>query len=137
MNSKTPYILAAILLIIAFLIYNNRNKNLQLEIENTTAIATKASDLYTAYENNEQLGDSLYKNKLLEVTGNIVEISKNNEGEYEVLLETNSELGYVACKVENSSPNQNLLVENKLIKLKGVCSGLMMDVILINCTIVK
>jgi tRNA_anti-like len=137
MNQKTSYVLAAACLITAFLIYYFKSESSSEDSQNLIALEIKAVDLYDAYENNETIADSLYKDKLIQVNGHISEVSKNNEGEYEILLETKSELGYVACRVDNSSPNQDLIVENKDIKIKGICSGLMMDVILINCSVEK
>ena len=137
MNQKTSYILAAVCLLAAILIYYFKSDSLVSETQNIAAIEINAVNLYSAFENNEEKADSLYKEKLIQVSGHISEISKNNDGEYEILLETKNELGYVACRVANSSPNQDLILENKNIKLTGICSGLMMDVLVINCNVEK
>lgn len=137
MNQKTSYILAAVCLLAAILIYYFKSDSLVSETQNIAAIEINAVNLYSAFENNEEKADSLYKEKLIQVSGHISEISKNNDGEYEILLETKNELGYVACRVANSSPNQDLILENKNIKLTGICSGLMMDVLVINCVVEK
>lgn len=137
MNQKTSYILAAVCLLAAILIYYFKSDSLVSETQNIAAIEINAVNLYSAFENNEEKADSLYKEKLIKVSGHISEISKNNDGEYEILLETKNELGYVACRVANSSPNQDLILENKNIKLTGICSGLMMDVLVINCNVEK
>mgnify|MGYP000032378384 CR=1 FL=1 len=139
MKTKTKFFLIILILLLItggfyFInpLVNSSNKNLENE---TAALRLNALDLVENYTNNEENSNDLYAGKIIEVTGNIKEISFLNE-RITVILNSNSETFGVICDI---NPNQkekiNQLQKNQKIQIKGICKGFLKDVILLNCTI--
>ena len=83
----------------------------------------------------EERSDSLYADKIIEVTGHIKEIMFLNNRNT-IILNSNTENFGVICDV---NPNQKRkikqLKKHQKIRVKGICKGFLKDVILLNCSI--
>ena len=55
-------------------------KNHHRDVQTESAILISAEDLTKAYESNAKVADSLYLNKAVEISGNIIELEKTQEG---------------------------------------------------------
>lgn len=104
--------------------------------------ATKADfsvsspDFYAAFEQNETIANQQYLGKVIEVSGTVSEITIEN-GKMNITLAGDDMFG-VTCKMNGDG--QKLLEKiNKGdgIVVKGMCSGKLMDVVLVNCDIQK
>lgn len=94
-----------------------------------------SSNLVSEYESNEENTNKKYLGKVLQVGGIITEVSMEKDG-LNVCLKGN-DLSTVLCQFDSLYPlPQNLSVGNN-IEVKGVCSGLLMDVVLVDCVLIK
>jgi hypothetical protein len=93
-----------------------------------------AAGLIEAYEANEKAADSIYLGKIVAVSGKISEIT-NEEGKLKINLETSSPIALIICEME-AGVNADLKKPGDEIKIKGLCSGYLSDVILVQSTIV-
>lgn len=109
------------------------------DIRSASAIKTGAVALYAAYLNDSVEARKTYADKILEVSGLVMKVSKNQQGQVIVMLQTKEAGAFVNCTMEEKG---TVLTENKQATLKGICTGMGMsdpdlgilgDVYLIRC----
>ncbi len=91
------------------------------------SIALSSDSLVTAYETNEHRCDSLFLNKALEVTGEVAEIRQDQAGKSIVILKSNDPMSNVSCTMKGKTS----LKPGEKVTLKGICTGYLMNVVLI------
>ena len=94
-----------------------------------------ADQLITAYETDEQAADSLYLGKVVQVKGKVSHVAQE-DGTTKIQLETSNPISLIICEMEES----NTITEVKSgdeVTIKGMCSGYLSDVILVQSTLVK
>ena len=139
MKSKNSiFILIVILLILINAysyfspLFSDSNKSLENE---TPELILSSNDLLNAYKLDENKSDSIYAGKIIEISGNIKEISFLNNRNT-IILNSNFDTFGVICDI---NPNQKekikQLKEHQKIRVKGICKGFLKDVILLNCSI--
>ena len=120
---------------IGFYFYNKGPVN----VKNAAAIKTEAAALYQSFLKDSTVAKKTYLNNVLEVSGLVMKVSKNQENQVIVMLQTNESGAYVNCTMEE-------LAENKQVTLKGICTGMGMgdadlgimgDVYLVRCYLIK
>jgi hypothetical protein len=100
-----------------------------------------ASDLFTSYENDPVQAKADYEGKVIEVEGEILEITESEGKITGILLSGGSELTAVNCSMEAGDDSADKQLQaGQIIKVKGVCQGMMdsdlfADVILNRCVI--
>lgn len=104
-----------------------KNKEAKIEV--------KAIKLFNDFSTNEQTANNLYNGKVIEVSGEVRNVTKDKKGATVVILKTEDMVGGVLCTFENA-PKQTLNKGNQ-VTIKGQCSGLLMDVVLNKCNLVK
>ncbi|MBK7306957.1 MAG: hypothetical protein IPO01_04120 [Chitinophagaceae bacterium] len=123
---------------IGFYFYNKGPVN----VKNAAAIKTEAAALYQSFLKDSTVAKKTYLNNVLEVSGLVMKVSKNQENQVIVMLQTNESGAYVNCTMEEVAG----LAENKQVTLKGICTGMGMgdadlgimgDVYLVRCYLIK
>lgn len=118
-----------------FYFYNKGPVN----IKSSEAIKMEAAALYQVFSKDSAQARKTYADKILEVSGIIKQISKNQQNQVIVMLQTNEAGAFINCTLEEDKPS---LIENKPVSLKGICTGMGMgdadlgilgDVYLIRC----
>lgn len=124
---------------IGFYFYNKGPVN----VKNATAIKTEAAALYQSFLKDSATAKKTYLNNVLEVSGLVMKVAKNQEDQVIVMLQTNEAGAYINCTMEKDAA---VLPENKQVTLKGICTGMGMgdadlgimgDVYLLRCYLVK
>jgi hypothetical protein len=98
-----------------------------------------ASALYIEYETDEAASNAKYLNKTVQVSGTVSQVTKDDTGTIVVLLATESMMGVVSCtfsSLDGKTANAEVK-EGDQIKVKGICSGYTIDVVLEQCAIVQ
>lgn len=138
MNKKK--IAASILLIvfagaiIAYKMYNKPHVNVA-ETSSDITISTKA--LLEAFSSNETTANAKYLEKIIEVSGVVSEI-KNEKGKGIVTLTNADSFGSVLCHLSlEATQKTNTIKEGQTITVKGICTGYLMDVILVKCELIN
>jgi hypothetical protein len=115
---------------IAYRMYNKPHRDPSTE----SSIQITAIDLFRNYETNEVEANELYLDKVLEVSGKVTEITTNQESMPVIVLETENPMFAVLCTMENAE----LAVKvDDLVKIKGICTGYLSDVIIVKGMIVE
>lgn len=101
-------------------------------------ISVTADALFMAYSNNQSSADSLYLDKTIAVTGEIIKAGVNQEGQQNVELKTSQDNGTVFCTLKE----QQQLQPGQTVTLKGICKGyrdqmLFFDVVLTDCYLMQ
>jgi hypothetical protein len=140
---KRSAVLISILLILAvggFIGYKIWNKPFQDPLEGE-AIKVTAIQLFNDFSTNEAAAQKKYVpeklgNKKVEVTGEITDIGKNEDGEVFYTLKTSDEMFGVKCIMDKGEEIQNAKAGDT-ITVRGFCDGYNMDVIVNRCKPLK
>ena len=105
------------------------------------AIKVTAVQLFNDFSSDEAAAQKKYVpeklgNKKVEVTGQISEIGKNNDGETFYTLKTTDEMFGVKCIMDKGEEIMNAKTGDT-ITVRGFCDGYNMDVIVNRCKLVK
>lgn len=121
-----------IILIVAYFVIMNLP---QASVNNKKAdLSIQATELFSAYSNNENKANKLYNGKVIEVTGKLIDLSEDEQGAYVLILNSGNDFGGILCTLHK---NPKLLPKvGEDITIKGQCNGLLMDVVLSKCVIV-
>lgn len=145
MSARKKYIIFSILAFviiggaIGFYMFNKGPVN----VKNAAATKVDAVTLYQAFIKDSVTARQNYANKILEVSGMVGRVSKNQQNQVIVMLQTNEGGAFINCTMEEESVSPE---ENKPAVLKGICTGMGMsdpdlgilgDVYLIRCYITK
>jgi hypothetical protein len=94
-----------------------------------------ATVLQKEFEDNEATASSKYINKILEVTGTIVSVTKVDSTHTNLSLKTSSDISSVICTFLSTN-DLSKVSTGKEITLRGECSGFLLDVLLNNCALI-
>lgn len=95
------------------------------DVTDEKAIVTTANDIVKAYQENEANANLKFLDKAVEVSGEVAEVGKNQEGKTTVSLKTNDIMTTVFCTLKDSTAQ---VETNKSITIKGICIGFLSDV---------
>jgi Flp pilus assembly protein TadG len=103
------------------------------KVEDSASSAISADDLAVAFTTNEQQANAKYLNKVLDVSGTIVEVTKNQDGKTVITLGVASDpLSGVQCTMRENNVKAEA---GKSITIKGFCNGYTLVVLLSDCII--
>ncbi len=114
--------------VVGYKMYTKPHRN----VAEAKTIQISAIDLVTAYENNEAGANSLYLDKVLEVKGEVNEVSKNQKGETVITLKGTDMSGLI-CTLEGTPTSE--VKPNSSVVIKGICTGFLTDVVLVRCVL--
>ena len=110
------------------------SKNHHRDAADEKGIIVNAADVAAEYQANEQSANAKYLDKALEVTGEVMEVGKNQEGKTTVALKTNDIMTTVFCTLKDSTAT---VQPNQKITIKGICIGFISDVKIKDAMIIK
>jgi hypothetical protein len=122
-------VLVATLAGILIYIYNKPPRNVVAE----TGIPVTATELFTKFSTNEPQANHAYLNKVLQVSGQVLDVKHNSTTGRVVILNTGDPMFGIACtlnKPEAVTPGEKITV-------KGICTGYLSDVVLTNSYLVN
>jgi hypothetical protein len=131
-------ILIPILVIVAIAAgvgYYMYNKPVQSLEKKKADITVTASQIIADYEADEKAADGKYLGKVVEVSGKVSTITDEG-GKVKVQLETDNPMALVICELEDGK-DAGQIQAGEQAKVKGLCSGYLSDVILVQSTVEK
>lgn len=118
----------------AIYLWNKPHKNMQRA---TTDITITAPDLMAAFSNDETAANAKYLDKVIAVSGKVIEATTNGEATV-ISLDAADDLGAISCELDRfSKQNRVTFSPGEQITLKGICSGKTIDVVLVQCVLVE
>lgn len=99
-------------------------------------IIITTNSLLSDFQKDENAANTKYLDKIIETEGVINSISTDKDNNVTVLLATDDMLSGISCQLEkNESVKSQQFKEGDKVKIKGICTGMLMDVVLVNCVI--
>lgn len=135
-DNLIKYIAIGIVLLVltGFLIANYfLNKPAARTIEGDADYQVDAHQLYTQFEEDEEKANEKYLNKIIAVRGKITDISEPDSLGFTVTLGTDGMFG-ISCEVADVEKTRFINVGDS-ITMKGLCTGKLMDVVLVKCIV--
>ncbi|MDD7913079.1 OB-fold protein [Polaribacter ponticola] len=138
MNKKKIFFIVLILglttVLLAYKMYNKPHINVANSSANIILTANKIVNDFTSDEN---AANTKYLEKIIEVKG-VISKREIENGKGIITLKTNDEFGSVLCHLsEVASKNVNAIKEGDVVSVKGICTGYLMDVVLVKCEIIN
>lgn len=130
------FIISAVLLLavglgVAVYFYNKPHQNMT---KAEAAFSLPAEELFAAYEADETIANEKYLDQIIEVTGTVTNVTENEEGNLTLTLDGGSMMFGVICEMDTFSDQAAQTYEaGQTITLKGICTGMLMDVVLVRC----
>jgi len=118
-------LVVVVVMIVAYKMYNKPHR----AVEDEEALVVTAAQLFGDFEKNESEANKKYLDRVVEVTGKISELSTNMDNKTIVLLETNNLMFGVYCTMSESSVTAQV---GSTATIKGICTGYLSDVVIIN-----
>lgn len=133
MNKKIILSVIAVVLLIGALIgYRMYNKPHQDLAKLTADYRLTATELFTAYEAGEADANAKYLDKVIRVEGEILNLSQDENGQTSLTLDAGGLMGGVICQLDPSLKIADFR-EGQQVTLNGLCTGMLMDVVLVRC----
>lgn len=118
---------------IAYKMYNKPHVNVA---ETSSDVSLEAVKIVDDFSSDEIMANTTYLDKIVQVSGIINSIKTENETVI-VALAGNS-FGDVLCYLsEESKTKVNTLKEGQRVTLKGICTGFLLDVVLVKCALIN
>ncbi len=113
--------------------YYMSNKTLDKIATLKTEISINSANLLRAFEEDENNANKRYLDKVVEVTGVVSKI-KTVDNKMSIYLDAENDLSRVICQLESA----NLKIrKNDKITVKGICTGYLMDVVIVRAEVVE
>ena len=135
-NKYTFISLFFIIIIIGLLFLLNQYNKPSVDVTNLDAdLVINVDEILKDFQKDEEKANLKYTNNIIEVHGEISKIS-TVDGNATITLKDNQFDSNVICNVQPQENKEVLqLKKGDQISLKGICTGYLLDVILVKCVI--
>lgn len=135
---KRKHILLIVLLVLTgsgYFVYQWANKPVVEMVDAVCKSRLSATELFNDFSTRETYADSCYSGQVIEVFGKVRSLSLEGPNK-SIILETNDMLFGIDCAIDSTN-HQKLtsLKEGQDIEIRGECSGILSDVIMVRCII--
>jgi hypothetical protein len=122
-------VVAAVIAVVTYLYQKPTEKTVSGE----AAYALDAATLFNEFNEDEAKANEKYVNKVIAVKGTISEVMMADSIGMNIMLASQNPVFGVSCQVPGQS--KTALKEGDEIEIKGLCTGKLMDVVLIKCVV--
>jgi hypothetical protein len=131
---KIVLVIAIIGALAGYYVYNKPVSGLE---DATPAFTMKADELFTAFESDETGANKKYIGKIIQVSGTVQSVNHEQDGNTSVTLQTAGGMFGVICRMDSLNTNIQGIANGQSVSMKGECTGMLMDVVLVRCVNVK
>jgi uncharacterized protein YxeA len=118
--------------ITAFYYYNKKVESLE---HVKPEVEVSAHKLLTDYENDEKAANEVYLGKVIQVQGAISAIL-DEAGKKKIQLDAGSPMSTIICEMDSTNSIGQVKAGDE-VKIKGLCSGYLSDVIVVQANVMK
>lgn len=104
------------------------------DVTDEQAINITAIQIVKNFQANEDSANKLYLNKAIAITGEVIDATKNQDGKPTVTLKSDDSFSNIYCTLKDNSRE---IQGGSIITVKGICTGFLSDVVIIDAIIVK
>jgi hypothetical protein len=94
------------------------------DVTTEKAVTISAQAIFDAFKNDEAAANQLYLDKAIQLSGEVLDISTNQEGKTVVNFKTNDPLFVINCTFKT---NPGAINAGDTIVFKGICTGYIPD----------
>ena len=132
---KYVFLGLAVVVVFGIYLYNKPHKNVS---RSTPDFIVDAKTLFTEFEEQEEASNTKYLDKVIQVTGVVREVVADDEGRVSVTLDTGNDFMGVICELQETSKlRKEDFQAGQELTFKGLCSGMLMDVVLSRCVLIS
>lgn len=102
-----------------------------------TGIPVTATELYAQFTSDQLQANQVYLNKVLQVSGQVLQVKNTPYAGSVVVLNTGDPLVGIACTLNMTATTARPVKPGEKITIKGICSGYLSDVVLTNSCLVN
>lgn len=99
-----------------------------------TNIEVTVSEILLTFDSNEKLGDSLYLDKIIIVSGKVESVKEDSTG-VTIYMKEDDAVSGVLCSFSKDVVNASNIAKGEHLKIKGICTGFLMDVVMNRCVL--
>lgn len=93
-------------------------------------------NLLQEFQVNEESANKKYLDKIVSVKGKINSMKADTKGITSIQIDTGDPLSNISCQLTKDQSEKNTaLKEGGDIQVKGICTGILMDVVLVDCVV--
>jgi hypothetical protein len=107
-------------------LYNKPPRN----VADEAGIPVSATELYAKFTTNEPQANQAYLNKVLQVSGQVLEVKSTSAAGEVVVLNTGDPMFGIACSLDKVETPAHEVKPGEKITIKGICTGYLSDVVL-------
>ena len=104
------------------------------DVADEKAITITAKQIVQNFQANEDSANKIYLNKAIAITGEVIEAKKNQDGKPTVTLKSDDSFSNIYCTLKDDAA---VIPSGKTVTIKGICTGFLSDVVIIDAIIVK
>lgn len=102
-----------------------------------SGVEITAVELLKEFQQNETAANTKYVDKVLVVTGQVTGVQTDSTGQATVFLQTNDLLSAVTCSFYKDDEGIKKIKTGSAARIKGVCTGMLTDVVLNKCSLAE
>lgn len=125
-----------VVLIIAYTFYQFNKPHLDIAAATPVSVLN-ADELFAEFDLNENEANQLYLGKIVQVSGIVYSVDVGTKSDLNVLLMGDDDMFGVACNFNKDQLNKSEINNGDQVTIKGECAGMLSDVVLIRCVILK
>lgn len=93
-------------------------------------------NLLQEFQENEESANKKYLDKIVSVKGKINSMKADTKGITSIQIDTGDPLSNISCQLTKDQSEKNKgLKEGADVQVKGICTGILMDVVLVDCVV--
>lgn len=117
---------------ISFYLYNKPHQGIS---DKSPEFKLDAKVLVADFDKDEKKANEKYLGKVVQVQGFVSEKTKDNNGNYNLTLQ-GADLAGIGCEFDpNYTESVASIKEGQQVTIKGICTGVLMDVVLVDCIV--
>ena len=132
MLTAATVVIVAIISIWFFIFY--KPTHFKRDVADEKGIITTSKELVKEFQNNEAASNAKYLNKAVEITGEVLEVKKDQTGNTTLLLKSDDALSNVFVTLKGSDQK---ISAGYSITVKGIFTGFLSDVVIIDAVFIK
>lgn len=104
------------------------------DVADEKGIVTTSKDLVKAFQTNEANANTIYLNKAVQITGEVGEVKKDQTGKITIMIKSDDAFANVFVTLKDGIEQP---ITGTTVTVKGICTGFLSDVVIIDAIIVK
>ena len=112
----TAVAIIALAAVTGYMMWNKPHKN----VKDADAVKITAVDLYKSFISDSAKANTLYTDKIVLVSGEVNQVSQNQEAQQVILIKTAVDGAFINCTMEEKTVTYKT---GDQVSIKGICSG--------------